>query len=234
VVHRGIASQGSLRSVRRRTGALGALVLVSVLMLHVADRSSAGVDRCDRFTADSATRAGEVTGTGERVVVIGDSWSVGLGLERSADSWPSRLPGTVHVAGFSGSGFSEHASTCGAVSFADRAPAVRSGADLVVVAGGLNDFDQPDAEIRAGLARLMRVLEGDRVVIVGPAAAPSRASAVPHVDTLLASLATQYDVSYVRTSGLDLPYLDDHLHLTPAGHQAFGDYVAARIAGLAT
>jgi acyl-CoA thioesterase-1 len=238
VVHRGVASQGSLRAVRRRTAVVGALfvfVVVSVLVLHVADRSSAGLDRCDRFTADSATRASEVTGSGRRVVVIGDSWSAGLGLDRSVGSWPSRLPGTIHVAGFSGSGFSEHASICGAVSFADRAAAaVRGGADLVVVEGGLNDFNQPDADIRAGFARLMRVLKGERVLIVGPASAPSRAAAVPHVDALLASLATRYDVAYVRTTGLDLPYLDDHLHLTPAGHQAFGDYVAGQIAGLAT
>ena len=222
--------------MRRHTvivGVLFVLAVVSVLVLHVADRSSAGVDRCDRFTADSATRASEVTGSGERVVVIGDSWSTGLGLDRSAGSWPSRLSGTVHVAGFSGSGFSEHASTCGAVSFADRAPAaVRGGADLVVVEGGLNDFDQPDADIRAGFARLMRALKGEHVVIVGPASAPSRASAVPHVDALLASLATTYDVPYVRTSDLDLAYLDDRLHLTPVGHQAFGDYVAAQIASL--
>ena len=222
--------------MRRHTvivGVLFVLAVVSVLVLHVADRSSAGVDRCDRFTADSATRASEVTGSGERVVVIGDSWSTGLGLDRSAGSWPSRLSGTVHVAGFSGSGFSEHASTCGAVSFADRAPAaVRGGADLVVVEGGLNDFDQPDADIRAGFARLMRALKGEHVVIVGPASAPSRAFAVPHVDALLASLATTYDVPYVRTSDLDLAYLDDRLHLTPVGHQAFGDYVAAQIASL--
>lgn len=54
-----------------------------------------------------------------------------------------------------------------------------------------------------------------------------------HVDALLASLATRYDVSYVRMTGLQLPYLDDHLHLMPAGHEAFGDYVAGQIAGLA-
>jgi acyl-CoA thioesterase-1 len=142
----------------------------------------------------------------------------------------------VHVAGFSGSGFGAHASACSGVSFADRAPAaVRGGADLVVVEGGLNDYDRPDAEIRAGFARLIRALGGaDRpeVVVVGPASAPSRAAAVPHVDALLASLSERYGVTYVRTSGLRLDYLDDRLHLTPAGHQAFGDFVADRIAEL--
>ncbi len=228
---------GSHRSVRRRTAALGAvfvLVVVALLVVHVADGARADADRCERFAHDSAARAATVTGTGARVVVIGDSWSAGLGLERPAASWPSRLPGTVHVAGFSGSGFAAHASACRRVAFADRAAAaVRGGADLVVVEGGLNDYDQPDAEIRAGFARLMRTLEGRTVVVVGPASAPSRAAAVPHVDALLASLAERYGVPYVRTSGLALDYLDDRLHLTAAGHEAFGDYVAQQLGALA-
>ncbi|CAI9416327.1 hypothetical protein HIDPHFAB_02745 [Nocardioides sp. T2.26MG-1] len=227
-----------MRSVRRRAAAASALfvlVVVSLLVVHVADDARADADRCERFAADSAARGEQVAGEGRRVVVIGDSWSAGLGLDRPAQSWPSRLPGSVHVAGFSGSGFGAHASACAGVSFAERAPAaVRGGADLVVVEGGLNDYDRPDAEIRTGFARLMRALGGDRdrVVVVGPASAPSRAAAVPRVDALLASLAEQYGVAYVRTSDLRLDYLDDRLHLTPAGHQAFGDFVAERIAGL--
>jgi len=234
VVLRGVASPGSLRSVRRRTVVVGAvfvLLMVSVLIVKVADRAGADVNRCQRFAADSAARAAQVTGSGERVVVIGDSWSVGLGLDRPVASWPSRLPGAVHVAGFSGSGFGAHDSPCAAVSYADRAPAaLRGGADLVVVEGGLNDYDRPDPEIRAGFARLMTALDGHRVVVVGPASAPLRAAAVPHVDDLLASLATWYGVPYIRTSGLTLDYLDDRLHLTPAGHDAFGDFVARELA----
>jgi acyl-CoA thioesterase-1 len=149
------------------------------------------------------------------------------------DSWPSRLPGHVHVAGFSGSGFSSGAGSCRNESFAARAPAaVRGGADLVVVEGGLNDFDESSASVRAGFARLMTALKGLRVVVVGPALAPSRADAVPRVDDLLAALAGTYGVPYVQTSGLSLPYLDDELHLTVAGHEEFGDVVAQQIKGL--
>ncbi len=224
--------------MRRRTvvlGALVALVVASLLVVHVADRARADGNRCDRFASDSRARAAVDTGSGARVVVIGDSWSAGLGLARIASSWPSRLAGTVHVAGFSGSGFSEEAGACRQVSFADRAPAaVRGGADLVVVEGGLNDYDVPNAEIRSGFARLMRELHGRHVVVVGPASAPARAADVPRVDALLARLTASYGVGYVPTSGLDLPYLGDHLHLTPAGHEEFGDYVAGRIVALAT
>jgi acyl-CoA thioesterase-1 len=213
-------------------GALFLLVIATLLVVHVAARG-ADADHCGRFAADSVARAERVTGTGQRVVVIGDSWSAGLGLDDAAGAWPSQLPGAVHVAGFSGSGFSAHASSCRQVSFADRAPAaLRGGADLVVIEGGLNDVDQSDRAIRVGFARLMEELTGHAVVVIGPAAAPARAAAVPRVDALLASLAEQYGAGYVRTSDVDLAYLDDRLHLTGGGHQVFGEYVAARIAEL--
>ena len=102
----------------------------------------------------------------------------------------------------------------------------------MVVEGGLNDYNQPSADIRAGFDRLMSQLHGHRVVVVGPPSAPSRAHAVPRVDELLADLSEEYGVAYVRTSGWSLPYLDDRLHLTPAGHRTFGDNVAQEIATL--
>ena len=225
--HRGI--------VRRLTGASVVVLLLAALMaFYVADRAGAGLARCQQHRVDSRDRAAVVTGTGAPVLVIGDSWSVGLGQEDLSRSWATRLPGEVHVAGFSGSGFSVHASGCGRVSFADRAPtALATRPALVVVEGGLNDYDQSAAAITAGFRDLMADLAGHQVVVVGPADAPSRSRAVPRVDTLLASLALDYGVPYVRTSDLDLAYLDDRLHLTEAGHREFGDVVAERIAALA-
>jgi acyl-CoA thioesterase-1 len=211
--------------------------LVATLSVVLMTRAEAGdTSRCPEFRADSQARADIVTGTGKRVVVIGDSWSAGLGLERIGRSWPSRLEGRVHVAGFSGSGFSRHASPCGRVSFADRArAAVGPGARLVVVQGGLNDWDRTDEEIRQGVRRLMRFLrsaDARRVVVVGPASAASRASEVPRVDGLLRRLTERRGHSYVTTADLDLPYRGDRLHLTEAGHREFGDAVARRIAAL--
>ncbi|GAB3760379.1 acyl-CoA thioesterase-1 [Nocardioides ginsengisegetis] len=225
---------GALVATRRGlvVGGLFVVLVVATLSFHLSGLArGADASRCERYAAGSVARAQAVTGAGERVVVIGDSYSAGLGLSSIVGSWPSRLSGQVHVAGFSGSGFSEHASPCGRVSFADRAPAaLRGGADLVVVEGGLNDFDQPASSITAGFTRLMAELDGHRVVVVGPVAAPSRAAAVPRVDALLAELCADYDVPYVRTSGLRLPYLDDRLHLTPTGHRTFGDFVATQLA----
>jgi acyl-CoA thioesterase I len=199
----------------------------------LAARANANLSKCERFAAASVARGHMVTGSGERVVVIGDSWSAGLGLDHPVQSWPSRLPGRIHVAGFSGSGFSEHSSPCGPVSFADRTPAaLENGADLVIVEGGLNDCDRSRAEIKAGFARVMRAAAPYRTVVVGPASAPARAAKVPRVDRLLRHLSAKYGVPYVSTLDLDLPYLDDRLHMEPAGHKSFGDAVAERIAAL--
>lgn len=207
------------------------LVAAAVLTVQSVDRAGAGTSYCARHSVQAAQRAEAVTGAGAPVTVVGDSWSVGLGLDEMTGSWPSRLPGRVTVAGFSGSGFSRTASPCGDESFGTRVDDLPS-SGLVVVQGGLNDHDRSTTAITLGFGRLMAALEGRRVVVVGPATAPSRASAVPRVDRLLARLAAATDAPYVATSDLRLPYLPDRLHLTAEGHAMFGDAVAERLAGL--
>lgn len=221
------------RGIRRRVGGASVVVLLlaALMALYVPDRAGADLTRCQQHRLDARERSGLVTGEGSPVLVIGDSWSVGLGQDDLSSSWAARLPGEVHVAGFSGSGFSAQASACGRVAFHDRAPtALGTRPQLVVVAGGLNDHDQPAAAIDRGFRDLMADLAGHRVVVVGPADAPARSGAVPRVDALLEALSEQYGVPYVRTSDLDLTYLDDRLHLTADGHRDFGDAVADRIA----
>jgi len=228
-----------LTPARRRVlvPALALVLLVAVLSGYVVSRAvGREPTRCDRFAAASAERLRQDSGdseAGPRIVVIGDSYSVGLGLAQPRDAWPSRLPGRVHVAGFSGSGFSAQASPCGPVSYADRAPAaVRGGADVVVVEGGLNDWDATDREIARGFYRLMQRLDGYRVLVVGPAGAPARIGSVPRVNRVLTRLSRTHDATFVRMSGLDVPYLPDDLHLTPRGHELFGDRVAAAVGKL--
>lgn len=220
------------RHLRSTVPALLLLLLAAtVVTVQLVERAGAGTSYCARHTVQSAQRAALVSGSGARVTVVGDSWSVGLGLDHLAGSWPSRLPGRVTVQGFSGSGFSRTASPCGDESFGTRAADVAPHG-LVVVEGGLNDYDRSSTAITLGFVRLMQTLEGRRVVVVGPAAAPSRAAAVPRVDRLLARLAAASGVPYIATSDLRLPYLSDRLHLTPEGHVQFGDAVAARLAAL--
>ena len=220
--------------MRRVVGASAVVLLLAAFMaFYVAERAGADATRCQQHRIDARERTALVTGEGARTLVIGDSWSVGLGQDDLGVSWARQLDGEVHVSGFSGSGFSARASGCGRVSFHHRAPtalAVRP--HLVVVQGGLNDYDQPAAAIEQGFRDLMAALAGQRVVVVGPADAPARTRAVPRVEALLAALSTEYGVPYLVTSDLDLAYLPDRLHLTDAGHRAFGEAVAERIADL--
>jgi len=184
--------------------------------------------RCERFTDQQQARAAADSGSGARVLVIGDSWSAGFALPHPERSWPVRLAGRVHVDGFPGSGFSAGASGCAGVAYFERAATdLRPAPALVVVQGGLNDYDQPSAAIEAGFHRLMSRLSNQRVVVVGPPMAPSRAAEVPRVDRLLASLCKQAGVPYLSTVDLRLSYVADRLHPDQAGTDAFGDAVAA-------
>jgi acyl-CoA thioesterase-1 len=208
-----------------------AAALALGLILHLSDRASGDDDaqKCARLAVLSAERASVDVGSGPTVAVIGDSYAYGTGLDRPAGSWPSQLPGRVRVDGFPGSGFSPMASNCPGVSYADRAAVAAKGADLVVVEGGLNDVDRRRVKIRAGFRRLMRALDGRGVLVVGPAAAPERIQGVARIDRLLTRLSAHAGVRYLRMSYLDLPYLDDRLHLTPDGHELFGKRVARAV-----
>jgi acyl-CoA thioesterase-1 len=214
--------------------AVGALLLLGVgVALFVDNRQdSAAAALCDRQRADSRERAAEDTGQGEQVVVIGDSWTVGFGPETAEELWPSRLPGRVHVAGWSGSGFSAGASACAEAQYAERAPAAvgggpASGTALVVVQGGINDHDQPAAEIAAGTRRLLDRLAGHEVLVVGPPRIPAMADQMPRVDAALERAVGAGDATYLSTLDWRLSYVADGVHLDPAGHRQFGDRVAS-------
>lgn len=214
----------------RLLAALVALGLVVAATALVWARAGAGADRCAQRFERAEQRSELVSGAGPEVLVIGDSYSVGAGV-RPEESWPVRLPGRVRVDGFSGSGFSVGASGCGDLSYATRAPrSLGTTTELVVVEGGLNDTDQPAADLAAGVHRLLRLLEPRRVLVVGPPATPDRPRAqVARVDATLARLAGEHGASYLSMLDADLSYQADELHPDPAGHRVFGDLVAARV-----
>lgn len=219
------------RGTQLLAGAFVIVLAVLFTMLASGGATGSAAERCARLSTQSQLRERLVTGHGRRVVVIGDSYSVGLGLRDPKASWPSRLPGRVHVYGFSGSGFSARSSTCPDVAYDARAPhALQSGADLVVVEGGLNDYDQPVTALRAGFRSLMRELHGRSVLVVGPPAAPARTAAARRVDVVLRDESSRAAVRYVSMKDHRFSYLSDRLHLTPAGHRAFGTIVAQAMA----
>jgi acyl-CoA thioesterase-1 len=208
------------------------VVVLATLATLLGSTGATGADaeRCALFSTQSQVRERLVSGEGRPITVIGDSYAVGLGLRDAARSWPARLPGRVQVYGFSGSGFSSGASSCGRVWYAARAPhALRARADLVVVEGGLNDYDQPVGDVRAGFRMLLRTLHGRDVLVVGPPLAPSRVAGARRVDSVLHEEADRAGARYLSMTGGTFGYLEDGLHLTPAGHRAFGDVVAAAL-----
>ncbi|RZI80622.1 MAG: SGNH/GDSL hydrolase family protein [Microbacterium sp.] len=206
--------------------------VLTALTLAQPARSSAP-DRCTQFALDSRALARTTTGTGRRVAVIGDSYAAGLALTDPATAWTRRLPGQVQVFAFSGSGFARASSSCHDVAYDQRAVAAAATDPAVVVAeGGLNDVTQSDAEIRAGFRRLLATV-GDRpLLVVGPVPAPARLRGAERVDRTLRLVARRTGTPYLSMIGLRLTYLDDQLHLTVAGHRAFGDAVAKRLRAL--
>ena len=111
-----------------------------------------------------------------------------------------------------------------------------AGADLLVVEGGLNDWDRSDTEIRAGFARLMRVARAAGVDAHGRGRTGERT--LPRCEgparrrAARGSCRSSTASATSSTADLDLPYLDDDLHLTATGHRLFGDAVASRLAAL--
>jgi acyl-CoA thioesterase-1 len=212
---------------------VAALVAGGIVVGQVGASADLGA-RCADTRALSAARAELVTGSGPRVAVIGDSYAMGTGLADPAGSWPAYLSGEVHVDGFAGSGFTPAASPCRGVAYAVRAgEALALRPELVVVEGGLNDYDVPTADIETSARRLLSALDGVAVVLVGPADAPSRSGQVPRVDAALARVAAGQGVPYVSPRSWELTYLEDGLHLTPEGHEVFGHNVAAALEAVA-
>lgn len=200
--------------------------------VNAAPASVLDMTPCERLALSRQKRLVFTSGTGPRILVIGDSWSTGAKLPPGGRDWSELLPGEVRVDGVPGSGFSESALGCPGLSYGDRAASsVRQAQPrLVVVQGGLNDTDAPVAEVRRGFYRLALALGDADVVVVGPTLAPKRADEVPAVDELLSGLSQAAGFTYISTTDLELKYLGDGLHLTQRGHRLLGEAVAARVA----
>ncbi|GAB3603838.1 SGNH/GDSL hydrolase family protein [Microbacterium aureliae] len=172
-----------------------------------------------------------VTRGAETVAVIGDSYSQGWGLGGPAKSWPATFgeatDTTVFVDGFAGSGVTGSV-YCPEASFLDRVDEVnRINPDAVIVQAGLNDVDATSEEIESSLSKVISRIEAERVVVVGPPAAPAyRRDNLARVDSALASAAEKRDAQYISLLDLELDYQSDRLHTNRAGQQLIGDAVA--------
>ncbi|WP_328350575.1 SGNH/GDSL hydrolase family protein [Mycobacterium sp. NBC_00419] len=131
--------------------------------------------------APRLTPAQQAALPGEHVVVIGDSYTVGVDNDpEDPDLWPamvwSRLRDLHYeiqptVAGEGGAGY-VNIGTRGGV-FADKLPAVQPSTDLVIIFGSPNDVGTPPDTLRSAvhdtLARARTAAPAARLLVIGPA-----------------------------------------------------------------
>lgn len=218
---------------KARLSAVCAAVGIALAPLALSVDPAAGTPSyCPAYAADSLDRQLHPTGSGRRIVVIGDSYSLGVGLRDPSMAWPSMIPGRVQVFGFGGSGFSRDASLCGSdVAFARRAPeALQTDPDLVVIEGGLNDTTQPSDLIRTGFRDLLAQVGGRPTLVIGPAPAPDRVSGAARVDAILREESARAGKPYLSMLAEHYVYLGPkRLHIDLASHRAYAHRVAAAL-----
>lgn len=184
----------------------------------------------DQRRSEDACRANgrnPVTTGGPVVVVLGDSYSAGAVLPDPKLVWSTllgQLQGwTTYVEAVSSTGVTT-AGFCEKKDFLTRLPqALAHRPELLVVQTGLNDVHSSPGTARTGMAEVLRRSTAvPRVVVVGPPPAPSlRPAELRRVDAELRTACRPPRCSYISARSWSLPYVEDRLHLTPAGHAQF-------------
>ena len=183
-------------------------------------------------------------------VFLGDSYVQGRGASAPSSRWSSLVAGErgwdeVNL-GLGGTGYvaTSGPEGCG-LDFcpsveAQVAAAVARAPDVVVVAGGQNDFtsyqDDPeavDAAIAATFEQLRRQLPAARLVAVGPSTTRAVGAVAEAVDVDVRTAAAAVGAQYVSllepnviAPGTVLP---DGAHVDDAGHRAIADRVLAAV-----
>lgn len=216
--------------------AIGAISAAAFFGWRAMRAEASRTETCSKIEAFQDRFASEgplITGQGQTVAVLGDSYSEGWLLEGGpADAWPALFGATedvtVYVEAFAGTGLTG-STYCPGEEFATRIDEVNGQTpDTVIIQTGLNDLEAGDDEIRADLREIAARLEAERIVVVGPPLAPQRnADDVRRVDAVLADTSAAIDADYVSLLDLKLPYLDDDLHTTRDGHSKIAAAVAA-------
>lgn len=219
----------------RRIGlAIAAVVVVAAsavaaLALLPDDDVPAG---CDDIRAYQE-RYGEIETLGEgsgRIAVLGDSYAAGDALSDRGTRWSDFLAqratgdtvllDAVPLTGYVNEG------ACGPNAFEDRIDRlVDTGADTLVIQGGLNDVSAEPESLRRSAAAVLDAAEAvPRVVVVGPMDVPGRDGEAA-VDVVLAEEAAARGMTYVSALDWDLPVGRDRIHLTPAGHAEYAERI---------
>jgi lysophospholipase L1-like esterase len=180
---------------------------------------------------------GPLTSGSPTIAVLGDSFSLGIGVAGPEEAWPAalgqRLGAEVVVDGVGGTGFTTRG-FCpeNPVAYGERVDADPPDAEVVVVQGSVNDAlgGRPD-EVGAAAEELLADLEDVRiVVVVGPAVIPAAETAeLQVIDAGLRAAAEDAGRPYVPLLDAGIEILPDRVHPTVAGQQRIGELVAAAI-----
>lgn len=209
-----------------------ALVLAASSPLIVRQvRLAQAAHTCDQIHAFAETLDEAPVSRGdETVAVLGDSYSQGWMLGGPAKSWPGvfgKATGTtVYVDGFAGSGVTGSL-YCPEASFLDRVDEVnRINPDAVIVQAGLNDVDATSEEIESALSEVISRIDAERVIVVGPPAAPAYTRQTLHrVDEAMANSSELSGAHYISLVSLDLRYQTDQLHTDHRGHRLIAETI---------
>jgi lysophospholipase L1-like esterase len=172
-------------------------------------------------------------------LIIGDSWSAGLGLhdtDVTVATWLAADAGwNARIDAFSGSGF-VNTTVCGDEKYAGRTSKLRVNDQNLVFQGGLNDVNtagqvsQLAGDAADAIAKAAARAPATAIIVVGPPIVPARSAAlVRAADADLATVCKAAGVTYVSTLGWQGEMQPDGLHPSAAGAKSYAAYVTARL-----
>lgn len=207
---------------------MGILLVLRLVQPDTAVGESYHSTAC-QLQIDDAAKAPQRVGSGEgSAVLIGDSWATMEGIypRELAD----RLDVELQMAAVGGTGY-VNGGACGGRAFISRVYQIPKDADLVILAGGVNDGGAPKDMMSKAVAQTIAAARsrapGVKVVVVGVPRVPLLEDDVTGaVDEVLA--ASDADL-FVDVRGWDISTLPDGIHPDAGGAREYGRLLAQAI-----
>jgi hypothetical protein len=192
-------------------------------------------ERCEIVAVERDENGATPTITsGDRAVtVMGDSYTTGDHLTDPGQAW-TRTVGesknwTLTTAAVSYTGYI-NGGYCGNQEFRTRtAEVLKTNPDLLIIEGGLNDYESSEAEIQNAASELIESFEViPNVVLIGPVDVPSREGEAK-VDSALRAAASKHGAEYISALDWDVEFGADKTHMTERGHRTYAELVETEL-----